>query len=267
MQVAIYARVSTSSQDPTRQINDLREYVNKEYPNPTISEYVELVSGTVEGGGQQYQQLNTDIENGNIDAVVVHELSRLSRLGGGEIHNFIQHCLEHDTGVRDLEVGLSIDTDDSAVDRAVTEMIAGLMGDLARIEQKQKIRRIHSGIQSAQEAGKWTGRPPKGFTVEDGYLRVVPEEFLLVRDALARLAAGEKSTRVAADTGLHRSTLENLYSDRKELYLTGDVTDSRIDKALEEIRPLDVPDTTEPQTIEELIDKKLDERLGHKNHQ
>jgi len=39
--------------------------------------------------------------------VVVHELSRLLTARWGEIHDFIQHALEHDTSVRDLEVGLS----------------------------------------------------------------------------------------------------------------------------------------------------------------
>ena len=108
-------------------------------------------------------------------------MSRLSQLGGGEIHNFLQHALEHETSIRDLEVGLDLDVDDSMVDQAVTQMIAGLMGNLARIEQTQKVRRIQSGIDAAQEAGKWTGRPPTGFEVIDGHLQVAPEEYLRVR--------------------------------------------------------------------------------------
>lgn len=264
MKVAIYTRVSTQDQEPERQLNELRGYVTAEYPEATVNEYVEVVSGTVEGGGEEYKNLKTDVEKGEIDLVVVHELSRLSRLGGGEIHEFIQHCLEHDTGTHDLEVGLSIDPNDSAVDRAVTGMIAGIMGDLARIEQKQKIRRIRSGIESAKEAGKWTGRPPKGFTVDDGYLRVVPEEFLQVQHALERVAAGEAYSTVAEDTGLNEVTLRKLWDNRKELYLTGHAGDERIDAALEEIRPLDVDvDDLEPKTVEELIDEKLDERLSN----
>lgn len=154
MNLALCARVSTHEQDPDRQLDELREFARDEHPDAHVDEYVDLVSGTVEGLGEQYQLLRAAIADGEVDLVVVHELSRLSRLGGGEIHNFIQYALEHDTSVRDLEVGLSIDVDDSAVDRAVTEMIAGIMGDLARIEQKQKVRRIRSGITAAQDAGK-----------------------------------------------------------------------------------------------------------------
>jgi len=262
MTVALYARVSTHEQDPDRQLDELREFAREEYPDDDVEEYVDLVSGTVEGGGEQYQALRDAIADGAVDRVVVHELSRLSRLGGGEIHNFIQYALKHDTSVRDLEVGLSIDVDDSAVDRAVTQMIAGIMGDLARIEQKQKVRRIRSGIDAAQDAGKWTGRPPKGFTVEDGYLRVDPEEFLRVRAALERVATGEAIAQVARDTGLAASTLRSLDTDRAELYLAGDADDERLEAALEEVRPLKDAHEVEPRTVEELVEQTVAEQLA-----
>jgi DNA invertase Pin-like site-specific DNA recombinase len=261
MQIALYARVSTSEQEADRQLQELRDFAREEYPDAAVDEYVDLVSGTVEGGGEQYQALRDAIADGEVDLVVVHELSRLSRLGGGEIHAFIQYALENDTGVRDLEVGLSIDVDDSAVDRAVTEMIAGIMGDLARIEQQQKMRRIRSGIDAAKEAGKWTGRPPRGFTVEDGFLRVDVEEFLRVRAALERVATGDTFAEVSEDTGLPASTLRHLYDDRVELYLGGDANDDRLDAALEEVRPLKDAADVEPQTLEELVEEKLEEKL------
>jgi len=250
--VAIYARVSTSRQDPERQISDLEEFVDREYPDAEQQRFVDIISGTTEGGGEEYQRLRDCIEAGEIDVVVLHELSRLSRLGGGEIHSFIQFALEHDTSIRDLEVGLSIDVDDSMVDRAVTQMIANLMGDLARIEQTQKVRRIQSGIAAAQDAGKWTGRPPRGFNVEDGRLRVDVEEFLRVRSAVERVAAGETATDVAEDVGLPATTLRELYRERSELYLRADADDDRVDAALGDIRPLDEP-RAEPEDLDERV--------------
>jgi len=250
--VAIYARVSTSRQDPDRQVRELESFVEREYPDADLERYVDIISGTTEGGGEEYQKLRGDIAANELGTVVVHELSRLSRLGGGEIHNFIRHALEHDTSVRDLEVGLSLDIDDSVVDRAVTQMIANLMGDLARIEQKQKVRRIQSGISSAQEAGKWTGRPPRGFTVEDGHLRVDAEEFLRVRSAVERVAAGDLAPEVAEDTGLPETTLRELYRDRPELYLRADADDDRVDAALKDVRPLDEP-RAEPEDLDQHI--------------
>ncbi len=250
--VAIYARVSTNRQDPDRQVRELESFVEREYHDADLERYVDIISGSIDGGGQEYQRLRQDIATGELSTVIVHELSRLSRLGGGEIHNFIQHALEHDTSVRDLEVGLSLDVDDSMVDQAVTQMIANLMGDLARIEQKQKVRRIQSGIASAKEAGKWTGRPPRGFTVVDGYLRVDVEEFLRVRSALERVAVGEPVGEVAEDTGLPVTTLREIYRDHPELYLRAEAGDDRVDAALEDVRPLDEP-RAEPEDLSDQI--------------
>jgi len=138
------------------------------------------------------------------------------------------------------------------VDRAVTQMIANLMGDLARIEQTQKVRRIQSGIAAAQDAGKWTGRPPRGFNVEDGRLRVDVEEFLRVRSAVERVAAGETATNVANEAGLPATTLRELYRERSELYLRADAEDARVDAALGDVRPLDEP-RAEPEKLEDKI--------------
>jgi len=262
--VAIYARVSTDRQDPDRQVRELESFVEREYPDADLERYVDIIYGTTQGGGQEYQRLRQDIATGELGTVIVHELSRLSRLGGGEIHNFIQHALEHDTSVRDLEVGLSLDVDDNVVDQAVTQMIANLMGDLARIEQKQKVRRIQSGIVSAQEVGKWTGRPPRGFTVKDGHLRVDTEEFLRVRSAIERVAAGDPAPEVADDTGLPESTLRELYRDRPELYLRADADDDRVDTALDDVRPLDEP-KAEPEPLDDRIRNIVREEISGGN--
>jgi DNA invertase Pin-like site-specific DNA recombinase len=70
-------------------------------------------------------------------------------LRGTEVYDFIQHCLEHETGVESLDVGLSIRVDDPALKQTFYTMVANIMGDLAKIEHQQKLRRIRSGIQSA----------------------------------------------------------------------------------------------------------------------
>jgi len=255
--VAIYSRVSTADQDASRQLDELRAWVDREYPDAERDEYVDVVSGAATEQADEYQALRSAIGDGAVDAVVVDEISRLSRLGGGEIHDFIQHALEHDTSVRDREVGLSIDVDGSEVDQAVKQMLASLLGDLAKIEHKQKLRRIRSGIAAAQDAGKWTGRPPAGFVVEERYLRVDPAEYLHVREALARVDRGEAYADVAADTGVAESTLRSLEADRRDLYLAGEADDDRVDEALDDVRPLDDlrADTTDLDELRERAER------------
>ena len=238
-QAAIYARVSTTDQDVTRQLEEAREYLD-EKGLEEIREYPEIVSGAADTDTREvYAQLLEDVASGMFDLVVVHEISRLSRLGPTEIHEFIQHCLEHDTGVEALDVGLQIHVDDGELQQTIYSMVARLMGDLAQIERQQKLQRIRSGVRAAQDAGKWTGRPPAGFDVEDGYLRVDPAEFLHIREALARVDRGEAYATVAEEAGVPESTLRNLEETRRELYLAGHAPDDRVGEALDEIRPLE----------------------------
>jgi hypothetical protein len=128
------------------------------------------------------------------------------------------------------------------------------MGDLAQIEHQQKLQRIRSGVRAAQSAGKWTGRPPAGFVVEDGYLRVDPAEFLHVREALVRVDRGESFASVADDTGIAESTLRSLHQDRRELYLGGEAEDKRVDDALTDVRPLEDARAEDP-NLEELRER------------
>jgi DNA invertase Pin-like site-specific DNA recombinase len=236
---AIYARVSTADQDVGRQLDEAREHLER-LGAEEVEEYPEVVSGAADTDTREvYNDLLDDVASGRFDLVVVHEISRLSRLGPTEIHEFIQHCLEHDTGVEALDVGLKIHVDDGELQQTIYSMVARLMGDLAQIEHKQKLQRIRSGVRAAQDAGKWTGRPPAGFEVVDGYLRVDPAEYLHVREALARVDRGEAYADVAADTGVAESTLRSLEADRRDLYLAGEADDDRVDEALDDVRPLD----------------------------
>ena len=236
---AVYARVSTSDLNVDRQLAEAREHLEREGVDDIV-EYPEIVGGATDTGSREvYNELLDEIEAGAFDLVVVHEISRLSRLGATEIHQFIQHCLEHDTGVEALDVGLNIHVDDGELQQTIYSMIASVMGDLAKIEHKQKLQRIESGVRAAQQAGKWTGRPPRGFRVKDSYLRVDTEEYLHTREALARIARGESKRSVAEDTGIAESTLRSLYNDRRELYLRGKADDNRVEEALGEVDGLD----------------------------
>jgi DNA invertase Pin-like site-specific DNA recombinase len=236
---AIYARVSTADQDVARQLDEAREHLER-LGVDEVEEYPEVVSGAADTDTREvYNQLLDDVADGAFDLVVVHEISRLSRLGPTEIHEFIQHCLEHDTGVEALDVGLEIHVDDGELQQTIYSMVARLMGDLAQIEHQQKLQRIRSGVRAAQDAGKWTGRPPAGFKIVDGYLRVDPSEYLHTREAVARVARGEPYAEVAESTGIAESTLRSLESDRRELYLAAEADDDRVDAALEDVRPLE----------------------------
>jgi len=265
-EVGLYARVSTDEQDVHRQVQEAREFAESSYPDASIEMYPDVISGASQQRGEEFDRLWSDIADDQLDAVVIHELSRISRLGAGQIHEFIEHCLEHETSVKDLEVGLEIDVDASMVDRAVKQLLAGIMGDLARVEHKQKLRRINSGIKAAQEAGKWTGRAPRGFYVgeDDQRLHVDTEAFLRTRAALERCESGEPVAAVADDLGMPESSLRYiLYDDeRLGMYFYAESEDDRKQAALDEIRPIDNPAIDETEQLEDRVDDleaKIDE--------
>ena len=124
----------------------------------------------------------------------------------------------------------------------MSQLIAGVMGDLARVEHKQKLRRIQSGIDAAKEAGRWTGRPPAGFDVKDGYLQVNADEFLTIRRALERIEQGYTYADAADGTRVAESTLRVLYDDRRDLYFYAEAEDERLQAAAEELEALEKPD-------------------------
>lgn len=275
--VACYVRVSDPDQNPDRQIEDTAEWVENAYDDPVITRYVDVISGAIDTRGERYEAMWSAIEQGRHDLVVIDELSRLSRLGAGATHSFLEHALEHDTSVKDLEVGLHIDLDDTLVDRAVKQLIAGVMGDLARVEHKQKLRRINSGIRAAERAGKWVGRAPRGFYIDDdagdtGILRVDTAEFLRTRRALERVVDGEPLSRVASDAGIPEASLRYLRDNRLELYFDGDphavYDDDRnadvVDGVLDDVRPLpdlDLDDAVDADSLDELVEQKVREAL------
>ncbi len=114
-------------------------------------------------------------------------------------------------------------------------------------ERKQTIRRIKSGIKQAQRSGKWTSRPPKGFTTDDdGYLVPNITEFLTVQAAIERVLDGESRYSVAQSTGISRRTLSRILTDddRLALYVDLEPDDDRVADALNamEINAVDLPE-------------------------
>ena len=101
------------------------------------------------------------------------------------------------------------------------------------------------------EAGRWTGRPPAGFDVEDGYLQVNADEFLTIRRALERVEQGYTYAEAADGTPIAESTLRALYDERRDLYFYAEAEDERLQTAAQEIEPLEEPDIPDDSNLPE----------------
>ncbi len=237
--VAIYAQIPSEADNSRDRLTRLKQHATDRYDESIdITEYLDLTDNAE--CCPQYRALNEAIENERFDLVVVERLGAVTRLGAGELESFIQHCLLYGAGVKGLDVGLEIYVQDGQFKERLYSMVAEVMGRLATLQREQTFEQLSSGVRAAQEVGKWTGRPPRGFTVDnDGYLRLNVTEYLETRHAIARVERGDSKRAVAKDTGIARSTLRRLYEQRRELYLGATSDDDRIDEALEEFPDID----------------------------
>lgn len=113
---------------------------------------------------------------------------------------------------------------------------AELMAWAADLERYFLRKRVQSGVDRAQRAGKWTGRPPYGFATRDGYLVVEPEDYLWMQAALELIETDpdQMLTSVATHAGIPKSSLSRVHNDpeRRQLYLYGEASDERVESAI-----------------------------------
>lgn len=218
---AIYARVSTSDQDTTSQVEVCTEHARA---HPDIDEWEHF--GDVQSGHDDdrpdYVRMKEAIHNDEYDYFICSEFSRISR-NDGEIKNFIADCFDREMGVEIVQSSFSVSPDADPITKQAMKIVADTLANIATMENLQKVDRINRGIKHAREAGKWTRKAPTGFSVnKDGYLQVEVDEYLAIRDALLDHYYNHTSWTVLGErVGLNRSTLSRIYNDeeRRRLYI------------------------------------------------
>jgi site-specific DNA recombinase len=149
-----------------------------------------------------YQRMLVDLAAGRISGVVAWDADRLHR-STRELEDFID--VVESTGAPVVMVTSGHADFASATGR----MHARMTGNIARYESEHKVERTTAGHASLAEAGRWKGGPrPYGYDVprdnhgrslRNGHLIVVPEEAAIVREAAARVLAGESIWRICTD--------------------------------------------------------------------
>lgn len=191
--MALYARISQDRSGDeagvTRQLKDCR--AEAERRGWTVAE--EYVDDDVSAYSRKrrpaYERMLRDIAEGRRDAVVVWHMDRLHRRPI-ELEQFVSVCER--AGVRDV-VTLSGEVDLANGDGL---LMARLLAAVAANESASKSRRLKRKALEIAETGRPTmgGRRPFGFA-EDRTTHE-PAEAAAVREAAARLLAGESLTSV-----------------------------------------------------------------------
>lgn len=192
MKVALFARVSTTDQDNTRQLNDLHQIAEQQ--NWTVSaEIKETISGAKANSEREaITELLQLAAAGQIRKVVVTEVSRLGRKVS-EVITLIELLQSFKVSIYIGNIGMETlkpNGNENIMFKPILVTLAGF----AEMERELLRERIKSGMKAARKAGKRIGRP-EGSTeqaadVLDKYPQVIKQlqKGRSIRDA-AKLAS------------------------------------------------------------------------------
>jgi DNA invertase Pin-like site-specific DNA recombinase len=191
LQVAIYARVSTSDkgQDPENQLAQLRAWCER-MGYVVAREYVDRESGGKRADQRpRLAQLFGDAARRQFDMVLVWALDRFSRNGMASTVIDLQRLSSYGVTFRSFtEPHLSTENE------LVRDVLLALLSSLAKVERTKISERTKAGLERARAKGKRLGRP--AFSDAD-------------RETLrAALDTGQSWRAVSAATGIPVRTVQ-----------------------------------------------------------
>ena len=152
----IYARVSTSTQDYERQINELRGYANK-MDYEVVKEFSEKVSGAKRVEDRMaITQLLQYVEVNRVEKVLIYECSRLSR-NAVDFLNIVQILTDHCISVYILQNGLETLLPNGQVN-PIAQLVLGVLAQFNSMERTLIRNRMASGYNHFREHGGKVGR-------------------------------------------------------------------------------------------------------------
>ena len=150
---AIYVRVSTAQQSTWSQKADLKRWVNAQEPDGQIKWYQDKATGkNMDRPG--WQKLQTAIDAGQVDRLVVWRLDRLGRTASGLCKRF--------DDLQAKKVRLVSLTDSIDLGTASGRLMANVLASVAAYETEMRGDRVRAGQQAARAAGKTWGGSKKG---------------------------------------------------------------------------------------------------------
>ena len=199
--VVIYARVSTSTQDYTRQITELRNYAWKQNYQ-IVKEFSEKISG-----GKKIEEraaikeLLDFVKSNNVEKVLIYECSRLSRRQLDFLY-IIEQLTEARVSLYILQNGLETLLPDGRPN-PIANLCFGIIAEFNNLEKHLIRARMASGYEHHRASGGRVGR-------KEGY-RKSDEDYRTHYDReITLLQKGNTLADVRAITGTSINTLRKL---------------------------------------------------------
>ena len=199
--VVIYARVSTSTQDYTRQITELRNYAWKQNYQ-IVKEFSEKISG-----GKKIEEraaireLLDFVKSNKVEKVLVYECSRLSRRQLDFLY-IIEQLTEARVSLYVLQNGLETLLPDGRPS-PLASLVLGVISEFNSLEKSLIRARMASGYEHHRASGGRVGRKEGYRKSEEDYRTHYDREITL-------LQKGNTLADVRAITGTSINTLRKL---------------------------------------------------------
>ena len=214
--VAGYARVSTGDQTLDRQLTGIFDYAEREFgaDRSAVKIHRDKSTGTdVERSG--YQDLMQRVEGGEVDVLVVYEVSRVAR-SIRDLSRTADRIRDAGAELHVVSEGLTLRPGD---DDPYQDALFQLLGVFAELEAKIKRKNVAEGIAARQESDEYHHGPaPLGFEKESGRL-IEGADYDRVCVVLDTVARGDLSKRKAAsELDTSRRTVQRAIEQRADLY-------------------------------------------------
>ena len=197
MNVIIYARVSTSSQDYQRQLDELREQATR-MGYTVVKEFSEKISGArkVEERAALSDLLHF-VESNEVDKVLIYECSRLSRRAV-DFLSVIERLTEQGVSVYIHQNGLETLQPDGKPN-PIAQLVLGILAQFNSMERGLIRSRMESGYNHYRANGGVVGRK-KGYRKSNQQMKEqYAEELRLLKKGYS-LANVSKLTGTAINT-------------------------------------------------------------------
>ena len=213
--VALYCHVSTDEQNLDRQRELTYEYATERLgvSPSSIEVYIDKGSGT-NTDRRGYADLMASLESGDLNRVVVSEVSWLSRSVRDFAASVERIVDEYDAALHVLDMGLDLDPNERD---PYTRAFLSVAATFAELEAEIKCQNTMQGLTAAHEQGKHTDRAPFGFDVgPEGYFSP-NEDFDTSVVILDQIDRGDSKRSIARSAGVSRSTVGRIEA-RRDIY-------------------------------------------------
>lgn len=197
MNVVIYARVSTSTQDYQRQLDELRDYATR-MGYTVVREFSEKISGAKKVEEREALSGLLDyVQENEVDKVLIYECSRLSRRAV-DFLAVIERLTEQGVSVFILQNGLETLLPDGKPN-PIAQLVLGILAQFNSMERGLIRSRMESGYNHYRANGGVVGRK-KGYRKSNEQMRKeYAEEIRLLKKGYS-LANVSKLTGTAINT-------------------------------------------------------------------